>query len=304
LIRHLLHKEINKLRWDSCLEQSVNPLPNASSWWLDVVSPEWEALVQDDYNAVMPLTRNRKLGIDYLFQPCLTQQLGVFSPDAMTPEETGLFLASIPAKYIYIDIQLNAMNLPVNSGFHFKTRMNYTLNLTPAYFQLSANYHRNCRRNIQKAIHAGLTVKPGPDPTVFTRFVERNLDKRIAEIGKNMYPVLQKITNASIQHGTGDILGVYKLSGELLAAGWFVTGNGRCLFEVCASTREGKENQAMYMLVDHVIREKSGSELIFDFTGSNLPGVAYFNAGFGASRSTYMAAKRNLLPWPFKILKK
>ena len=304
MIRYILHKEIDKQRWDSCIEQSVNRLPYAYAWWLDIVSPGWEALVQDDYIAIMPLNRNRKLGIGYLFQPYLTQQLGVFSPDAKTPEETGRFLAAIPAKYSFIDIQLNTMNDPVNAGFHFKARMNYTLNLTPAYLQLSAHYHRNCRRNIQKAIHTGLRVKPGPGPSVFTRFIERNLDKKASEIRKNLYPVLQRITNASIQNGTGEILGVYKRNGDLLAAGWFVTGAGRCLFEVCASTREGKENKAMYMLVDHVIREKSESGLIFDFTGSNIPGVAYFNAGFGASKSTYLAAKRNLLPWPLKVFKK
>jgi hypothetical protein len=279
-------------------------MPYAYSWWLDVVSPGWESLVLDDYVAVMPLTRNKKLGIDYLFQPFFTQQLGVFLTEVADPSETHRFLAAIPDLYRYIDIQLNSLNNPANSDFFLTVRKNYTLDLTPSYNQLSASYHRNCRRNLLKAINAGLTIKKGPVPSVFTRFIKSNLDKKLSEIGKTFYTVLQQITDASLRNGTGEILGVYNPDGELVAAGWFVTCAGRCIFEVCASNNQGKEMQSMYFLVDHVIRVKAGSELIFDFAGSDIPGVAYFNAGFGTSESTYLAVKRNHLPWPLNIIKK
>jgi hypothetical protein len=304
LIQHLLHSEINKQRWDDCIDHSINSLPNAASWWLDIVSPGWEALVQDDYAAVMPLTRKRKMGIDFLIQPYFTQQLGLFSTHLINDQLTDQFLNAIPARYHYIDIQLNAMNHPVNSDFTFKTRRNYTLDLTPSYIQLSTNYHRNCRRNVQKAIHAGFTVKPGPGPSVFTRFVHRNLSKKLTDAGRHLYHVLQQITKKSLENGTGEILSIYNNPGEIIASGWFVVSAGRCMFEVCASTAEGTQNQAMYLLVDHMLKEKSGSGVIFDFTGSNLPGVAYFNAGFGASESIYLSAKRNLLPWPLKLIKR
>jgi hypothetical protein len=219
LIQHLLHSEINKLRWDDCIDHSINSLPNAVSWWLDIVSPGWEALVQDDYAAVMPLTRKRKMGIDYLFQPYFAQQLGVFFTHLIDDGLTERFLDSIPARYHYIDIQLNEMNHPVNSAFTFKARRNYTLDLTPSYIQLSTHYHRNCRRNVQKAIHAGFTVKPGPGPSVFTRFIQRNLNKKLSDTGRHLYPVLQQITNVSLENGTGEILGVYNSHGEIVASG-------------------------------------------------------------------------------------
>jgi hypothetical protein len=304
LIKYLAHTEIEKNRWDLCIRQSVNRLPYAVSWWLNIVSPGWDALVQDDYMAVMPLTWNRKLGINYLFQPYLTQQLGIFSPGEISPEQEGEFLEAIPDKFRYADIHLNAMNHPVNTSFHFTSRNNFTLDLTPDYIQLLTNYHRNCRRNVQKAIHSGFSVKPGPGPSVFADFVEKNLDRKIHDIGKIICPVMQKITRESIQQGFGEILGVYKPDGKLLAAGWFHNDMERCFFMVCASTPEGKKNQAMYLLVDQVIKNKSGTELIFDFTGSNMPGVAYFNAGFGAIKSNYPAAKKNLLPWPISLFKK
>lgn len=276
----------------------------AYSWWLDVVSPGWEALVEDNYMAVMPLTRNRKFGFDYLFQPFFTQQLGVFSQEMLSQAKVSSFLDSIPAKYSYIDIQLNTGTCPVNSDFSCTARKNFILDLSPDHIHLSANYHRNCRRNIQKAIQAGLIVKSGLDAADFTTFIKSHLDKQLTGLGKGFYPALQLITNTTIQLGNGEITGVYNRTGKLLAAGWFVTAAGRCIFEVCASSKEGKESQAMYRLVDHAIREKSGSRLIFDFSGSNLPGVAYFNASFGALATTYFGIRRNLLPWPLKMIKK
>ncbi len=79
MIRHLPHSSIDKQKWDACISDSRNRIPYALSWWLDAVCPGWDALVQDDYLAVMPLTHGHKFGIDYLYQPYFTQQLGIFS---------------------------------------------------------------------------------------------------------------------------------------------------------------------------------------------------------------------------------
>src|SRR4030042_5054249 len=252
----------------------------------------------------MPLTCNKKFGVDYLYQPYFTQQLGVFSSDVLRPSETDEFLKAIPDRYRYISIQLNDGNSPFNADFQYKARKNFTLDLSYSYIQLSINYHRNCRRNIQKALNSRLTVKHGPGPAAFTRFVSRHLERKHENIRKNLFPLLQKICSISLEKGTGEILGVYKPGDNLLAAGWFVTVAGRFLFLVCASTPVGKKNHAMYFLVDHVIREKAGTNLILDFTGSDLPGVAYFNTGFGAVKNTYLAIKRNLLPWPLRWLER
>jgi hypothetical protein len=304
LIRHLLHTEIDKHRWDQLIDRCANRMPYAYSWWLNVACSGWEALVSDDYTAAMPLSRNRRLGIDYLYQPYFTQQLGIFSPDPLSDDACSSFLTAIPDRYRYIDIQLNTANHPGNKDFRFTTRKNYTLDLSSSYPALSSHYHRNCRRNIQKAIHSGLKVAPGPSPSVFSRFVQRNLHQKLSGPRPTFYPLLQKTTFTSLQNNTGNILGVYDRAGELISSGWFVETAGRYTFLVCASTPAGKEQQAMFLLVDHVIREKAGTALLFDFAGSNLPGIAYFNKGFGAREEFYLSARRNHLPWPLRLLKR
>ena len=304
MIHHLPHTSINRQKWDACIATSQNRLPYALSWWLDAVSPEWDALVQDDYLAVMPLTHGFKFGISYLYQPYFTQQLGIFSPSSVSPATIYEFISSIPLKYKYVQIQLNSGNNLQHTDLTFSTRKNFILDLTLSAIELSSNYHRNCRRNIQKAINAGFTVKQGPSPSVFTHFIRNNLDKQLKGTRKTFYPTLARITSASVQQSAGEILGVYSHTGELVAAGWFIMMLRRCLFQVCASTDNGKENQAMYMLVNHVISKNAGSGLVFDFAGSNIPGIAYFNSGFGSMVTHYPLITRNLLPWPVRWLKK
>jgi len=43
------------------------------------MADQWDALVLNDYEAVMPLTWNKKYGIHYLFQPFFCASLGVFA---------------------------------------------------------------------------------------------------------------------------------------------------------------------------------------------------------------------------------
>ena len=259
MIKHLEHSEINRQRWDQCIEKAENSLPYAFSWWLNAVSPGWEALVLDDYTAVMPLTCRRKFGFEYLYQPYFTQQLGIFSGQAVNDELTRSFIEAIPGKYRFADIRLNSSNALVSGSFKSYYRTDYILDLNSSYIILSSAYHRNCRRNIKKALHAGLVVKEGPGPSVFTHFIQRNLEHSLSEAPRNLFPLLQKITQVCLEQQCGEILGVYKKNRELAAAGWFVYSPQRIFFMVCASTPEGKKEQAMYLLVDHVISKNAGS---------------------------------------------
>jgi hypothetical protein len=60
LITYLKHTEIDKYKWDACITRASNSLVYAYSWFLDVVSPNWDALILDDYTAVMPITHRKK----------------------------------------------------------------------------------------------------------------------------------------------------------------------------------------------------------------------------------------------------
>ena len=111
MIQFLEHKNIDKKKWDDCIQHASNGIVYANSWYLDIVSPGWNALIADDYSTVFPLTWKKKYGFYYLHQPFFTQQLGVFSNQKNITEKTiQEFLDAIPGQYRLIEIQLNTEN--------------------------------------------------------------------------------------------------------------------------------------------------------------------------------------------------
>ena len=110
MIKLLKHNKIDKTRWDNCINKSFNGNVYALSWYLDIVHPEWDALVENDYERVMPLTYSKKLGISYMFHPFFVQQLGVFSKSQLSQDDIDRFINAIPQQYRLIRYKLNSYN--------------------------------------------------------------------------------------------------------------------------------------------------------------------------------------------------
>ena len=100
------------------------------------------SLILNEYEAVMPLTWNKKMGITYLYQPFLSAQLGVFGKK-VSEKTISDFIESIPSSFRYIDITLNKSNLSgMPTGFSIH-RSNYVLDLNFIYEYLYQNYKEN-----------------------------------------------------------------------------------------------------------------------------------------------------------------
>ena len=108
-IQYLSYHQIDKHKWDACIDSAENGLVYGYSIYLDTMANYWDALVLNDYETVMPLTWNRKYGIYYLYQPPFTACLGIFGNDLSTAIVKD-FLLAIPAKFRYWDIALNEGN--------------------------------------------------------------------------------------------------------------------------------------------------------------------------------------------------
>jgi hypothetical protein len=83
--------------------------------------------------------------------------------------------------------------------------------------------------------------------------------------------------------------------------GSFLFSLDRIIFSVCASSNESKKKQAIYMLVDEQIKKYANKYKWFDFSGSNLPGVAYFNSTFSALLVKYYSLRIIKLPKIAKV---
>ena len=97
-IKYLQHKEIDKAKWDACIDQASNGLIYAYSFYLDCMAKHWDALVLNDYEAVMPLTWNRNIAF-IIYTSRLLQPRLVCLVKTSAEQLIGNFLKSIPEKF-------------------------------------------------------------------------------------------------------------------------------------------------------------------------------------------------------------
>ena len=94
-ISYIKRAAIDADKWNASIRSAPNGNIYATAEYLDCMAVNWDALVADDYNIVMPLTWNRKYGFDYLYQPPFTASLGIFGSE-LNDQKVKSFLDAIP----------------------------------------------------------------------------------------------------------------------------------------------------------------------------------------------------------------
>jgi hypothetical protein len=303
-IRFVSNNDIDRERWDKCIAHSPFGIAYAFSWYLDRICPKWDALISEDYQYVMPLVNSRKYGIRYIYQPFFTQQLGLFSGQPIDADILNRFVDSIPRYFRLIDMNLNLGNTFKPTNISIKENTTYHLNLQPAIDEIRSAYNSNTRRNIQKAKVNQVTVSRFSDVGYFVDFTRKNLLEKSPEIKKNHYSALQAVIAYAVNNGYGEIYAALNTENQLLAAVFFLKTSRSCIYLAATSNQEGIDKSAMFLLVDTFIENNSGNNLVLDFEGSNIQGIARFYAGFGASPQTYFSVHQNRLPAILKAFKK
>jgi len=296
MIRYLKHSAIDKKKWDECIDLSVNSIIYARSWFLDIVSPGWDAMVEDDYVSVFPLTHRRKFFVHYLYQPFFTQQLGIFTRNHLTETLVDNFLQLIPPHFRFAEINLNSMNKINPERYSCKRKINLELDLIETYENNQKNYDQNTRRNLKKAMNAGLILRRKVEPDELITLFRNNFGKNEGKLRFRNYENLRKLMLYCIRNNFSITLGVYLPDGTLCAGVFFLHDKSRWIFHFAASDKTSRETGAMFLLVDSFIREYSGQPVILDFEGSNDPNVARFYKGFGAKQGQYYQVTINQLP--------
>jgi hypothetical protein len=308
-IQHLPHHAIDMKKWDACIDKAVNGLVYGYSAYLTNMAKDWDALVlskgpasENNYEAVMPLTWNKKFGISYLYQPFLTAQLGVFGNN-VTPELLENFLKSIPPHFRYWDIYLNHQNVFSLESFDLYHRNNYVLDLNKPYQSLYNNYRENIQRNIRKAEQVGCrSIKDFEVEKVITLAVEqmRSHTKESAENVerfRKLYTHLHSLNKATTY-------GILSPAEELIASCVFLFSHNRAYYILVGNHPNGRTIGASHALIDAFIKDHAGKNMLLDFEGSDIRNLAFFYSSFGAAQEKYAGIRLNRLPFYMKWLKR
>lgn len=303
MIRYIKHQQINKEMWDATIRQSANGMLYGYSWYLDIVCENWDALVVDDYAAVMPVTKGRKYLMDYMYPPFFTQQLGVFSKNPVTEELCLQFLKSIPATYRYIQMNLNASNLWVDNSFTTKRNKNFILNLDTDYDSIWSKYSENHQRNIRKAQKNNLSIFKTANVKDVIEMFRNNRGRFLTNLQNEHYAMFTELEAQASQRKMSKVWLVNDKNGIPVAGAVFFEDYRTSIFIFSGVTKEGKSLSAMHFLVDAYIKEQSSTLKTLDFEGSNDPDLARFYKGFGSKEIVYLQISKNQLPPPWKWFK-
>ena len=297
-ILHLRHNQIDRIKWDATIAQSLCDLPYAYSWYLDVVCPMWEALATEDYAYVMPLPLKKKWGISYLIHPIWVQQLGVFSAQEVTTEIFSAFRRSIP--YLMYDFNVNYLNRECISNCSL-VKTNLITPYNKDIVTIRKGYNLNTKRNISKSQKARLTIREVKIEEFVSLWKSENATMRW-DLHATIQPLVESVISNFSEQCTPYIFGVSN-GYQLIAALFGIRTRERFIYLIPVSNKEGKEKRAMFMLVDYILENiccKNG--LTFDCEGSMIDGVARFYRGFGAIEQPYASISRCRPQWLVELL--
>jgi hypothetical protein len=301
-IQYLTNKEIDRLKWDACIDNAGNGLIYGYSFYLDHMSRNWDALVLNDYEAVMPLTWNKKYGIHYLYQPFLTAQLGVFGKN-ITEKLTERFIRSIPSKFKLVEILLNYNNIFTEHTGFARLQANYVLDLRRSYEDLYSSYRDNIKRNVRKAKQIGCTSQKDFDVEKVIELALQQMTAYGRESADNVgrFRKLYSFLHAKKMATT---YGIFSPHHELIASCVFFFSHGRAYYILVGNHPNGKTIGASHALIDEFIKDHAGKNMLLDFEGSDIPNLAFFYSSFGAIVEEYPAIKMNKLPFYLKWMKR
>lgn len=286
MIKFVKNKDIDKQKWDKLISNSFNGFIYASSSHLDLVCKTWNALILDDYEAVMPLPEKSKFGVKYAMQPMFSQQLGLIFRKVPEDKNIEEFITELRNNYRYFALNLNFYNdleIKINNA----EKINQVLDLNNSYENIKASYSKSTKRNLSNIETEKFELKVNLiKPDEFIEFYQANLPNKKLDIHTEL---ARNLVQHYSKNEQGNIYSVHdKSTNNLLACVLILSYNKRHIYLLPVSSIKGKEKRAMFLLIDSFIKNNAETNYLLDFEGSNIEGVQRFYKGFGAFNQNYI----------------
>jgi hypothetical protein len=304
-IEYVPYKKINKNKWDGCISLSTNSLIYAYSYYLDNMAANWDALILNDYEAVMPLTWKKKLHVKYLYQPAFIQQGGIFFKRELTIEIMQQFLHEAMAHFKFAEITLNYGNsaLTTFNDLEAASRTNYIIDLNTDYKKIYDNYDPSFTKSLRRIKKFNIQYLSSGKHQDFIQLYGELYSKRLPYFSRADFLNFKKLC-ALLSEKQKVITRIAQSANNKLLAAVVLLHDGHRLYNIISCiTSEGKKAEANYFLYDKIIEEFSGKNLLLDMEGSDVKGIAAFYKKFNPVLQPYPFIKYNELPSLIKLFK-
>lgn len=302
MLKHFKNNQINYQKWDKCIDDSSQGIVYALSWYLDIIKPNWEAIIWEQNNhylAVMPLPVNKKIGIKHIYQPLYAQQFGIFSVIPLSPQLINFFLKILNAKFKYVaKYTFNTQNTSLLNQIEFdsfetKLFTTHHLDLSKPYHQIHKNYHDNHKQSLKKAKKHAISIIESENISPLIEIFKNNTAQKIrGGVAMKTYQTLEILNQKTIDKNMSRLF----YSEDYSAACWFVFYKNKIHYLFNAAKSEFRYQNARTLIIDKIIRDYAQSNYILDFESPEVTSIANFYASFGAKSVHYHFISYNHLP--------
>ncbi|MFM7710488.1 MAG: hypothetical protein ACKO5C_06195 [Ferruginibacter sp.] len=306
IITHVTQDQIDRTRWDRCVQQASNARIYGETSFLDHLCDHWDGLIINDYESVMPVPWKQKWGIPYVIQPAFYQQGGLFGKHATDYVVLEHCIQHMRSRFRFAETTLNSQNLANSDNrlYSLAYRQNFVLDIRNTFEQIELRYSSYLAHRIRRSQKNELTIRFDlPANTIIQEYQQRYA-RKIKDFTPTDFARFTRYCNYLKSINRLHVLSVHTTEGEWIAGAILLCDQHRLYNAVSCLKPDGKKQGANYFLYDQVIRTFSGKNLLLDFEGSDIPGIAYFYEKFGGEKEWYPFIRYNQLPRIIRYLKK
>jgi hypothetical protein len=300
LVQHIQHQDVDFKKWDACILADSTADVYLLSSWLNVVCPNWSALVAEDYAAVFPIFGNKKLVWSFFDLPNFVQKIAGYG-DERFEKEIAVALNTLNATFDYLCYTTDE-RLITDASLQIKPRRHQLLEL-----QEGVRFPTKVwGRNIRKAEASGLTTITSVPITIFIAALKKELIEKGKPYKNKDYHLLEVLAQKSIQEGYGFIDGIRDETGTFTCGQFYIYAKGKMYLVACFSNEVARQHSLLHYALFKIIEKAyiSDSMLRVHFGGSNLPVIADFNKNFGAQDEEFVLVLKYNLPFWFRFFKR
>lgn len=292
MITRISRKELDVVKYNNCITNALQSNIFGFSWYLDVICTNWDVLVLNDYEAVMPIPWRKKYFLKYVYIPLWLIELGIYSPEI---EDENEFLIELFDDFKFVETKTNTHNS--FSMFHNfqKEYKRQILSLTDSYNTIFSNYKKDRKKDLKRATKNDLTEKWNDTPEKLIELFKANVGKRVSNIKEHDYEALLKLMEVCIEKRKGEVLSVYNKEYDLVASGFLLKHAERVTILVSSTDFKNRKNGANTFLINSAIFKYQPKYAVFDFGGSRMKNISTYFLSFGATSEKYIYLKYNNL---------
>lgn len=299
-IKHVKYNQIDFEKWDDCISKSLNSFSFAYSWYLDIITESWDALIENDYERVMPLTFDFKLNYQFVYHPYLAPQLGIFTTTPLNSDDIKRFIENIPQKFKNIELNLNKFNLVDTHNYQIIKNSLFSIDLILSYEKIYNKYSFDLKNLFSELDKKKFYISKGILPNEVIEFLR--LQKKI--ISEDNLNILRKVISFTLNKRYSVIYCAYNETNELEGIAFFIISNYNANMLLLTVNEENNKTEIEALLVDAFIKDHSERSITLNIEANNFPNFKETIRNFGAKEYFYQTVIINRLPRIFRIFQK